>query len=100
MQELMADPAFWPIVDISLFVMLLNLPLGRLRAHAERYSWRNFGCILAPVPIIIFLRMMAGISPKFAPLFFLVAIAGQRVGIWSIRAAERRRSSALHSDGV
>ena len=100
MQALMADPAFWPIVDISLFVMLINLPLGRLRAHAERYSWRNFGCILAPVPIIIFLRTMAGVSPKFAPLFFLIAIVGQRLGIWSVRAGEKRRASALPGDGV
>lgn len=90
MQELITDPTFWSVVDISLLVMLVNLPLGRLRAHADRYSWRNFGCILAPVPVIVFLRVMAGVSPKFAPLFILVAIAGQRLGIWTVRAAERR----------
>ena len=31
--------------------MLINMPLGRLRAHARAFAWRNFGCILAPVPM-------------------------------------------------
>jgi hypothetical protein len=88
-QDLIANPKFWPVLDISLFVILLNVPLGRLRAHAKRYSWRNFGCILAPVPMVVFIRMMAGLSIKFAPLFIIVAIAGQRLGIWTVRASEK-----------
>lgn len=90
MQEMIADPTFWFVLDISLFVMVLNMPLGRLRAHAERYSWCNFGCILAPIPMIAFIRIAAGVSLKFAPLFLIVAIAGQRLGIWMVKAAEKR----------
>lgn len=74
----------WMILDISLFVLAINLPLGRLRVGAKKYSCRNFGCILAPVPLVVSIRLLAGISIKFAPVFLLAAIVGQRLGMLTI----------------
>jgi hypothetical protein len=81
------DPVLWLVADIVLFVLLINMPLGRLRAGVPRYSWRNFSCILAPLPMIAAVRLVAGLSLKFAPLFLLVAIAGQRLGLWMARSS-------------
>jgi len=72
----------WTVTDIALFVLAINFPLGRLRAGARKYSWRNFGCILAPVPMVVAIRLMLGLSIKVAPVFLLAAIAGQRLGLW------------------
>jgi len=75
----------WLVAAIALCVLLGNIPLGRLRAGAKKYSWRNFGCILAPVPMVVAIRLMLGLSIKVAPLFLLAAIAGQRMGLWMVR---------------
>jgi len=77
--------AVWLVAGIALCVLLGNIPLGRLRAGAKKYSWRNFGCILAPVPMVVTIRLMLGFSIKVAPLFLLAAIAGQRLGLWMVR---------------
>jgi len=76
----------WTVMDIALLVLVVNVPLGRLRAGAKKYSWRNFGCILAPVPMVVAMRLMLGLSIKAAPFFLLAAIVGQRLGL---RAAVR-----------
>jgi len=69
------------VMEISLFVLLINLPLGRLRAGSKKYSWRNFGCIFAPVPMVVAIRIMVGLSIKVAPFFLGAAILGQRMGM-------------------
>ena len=74
----------WLVAGIALCVLLGNIPLGRWRAGAKKYSWRNFGCILAPVPMVVSLRLLLGLSIKVAPLFLLAAIAGQRLGLWMV----------------
>jgi len=83
----------WMILDIALFVLAVNLPLGRLRVGAKKYSWRNFGCILAPVPLVVSIRLMAGISMKIAPVFLLTAIVGQRLGMLTAPGPGRGNAS-------
>jgi len=78
----------WIVADIALFVFVINIPLGRLRSGAKKYSWRNFGCILAPVPMVVTIRLTLGLSIKIAPVFLLAAIAGQRLGLWTAARAE------------
>jgi len=75
----------WLVAGIALGVLLGNIPLGRLRAGTKKYSWRNFGCILAPVPMVVAIRLTLGLSIKVAPLFLMAAIAGQRLGLWMVR---------------
>jgi len=79
----------WVILGISVFVVLINLPLGRFRAGAKKYSWRNFGCIFAPVPMVVTIRLMMGLSIKVAPVFLAAAILGQRLGMRAVRTPER-----------
>jgi len=80
--------AAWTVADIILLVFVVNIPLGRLRAGTQKYSWRNFGCILAPVPMVVAIRLSLGLSIKVAPLFLLAAIAGQRLGLWTASRAD------------
>jgi len=82
----------WIILGISVFVVLINLPLGRFRAGAKKYSWRNFGCIFAPVPMVITIRLMMGLSIKIAPVFLVAAILGQRLGMRMVRVSGRENA--------
>jgi len=91
--EIMKISTAWMILDIALFVLAINLPLGRLRAGAKKYSWRNFGCIMAPVPLVVLIRLMAGISIKVAPIFLLTAIVGQRLGIRTVSGSGKENAS-------
>jgi hypothetical protein len=86
-------PTLWIVLGISLFVILINLPLGRFRAGAEKYSWRNFGCIFAPVPMVVTIRVMMGLSIKVAPVFLVAAILGQRLGMCMVHTAEKNNSA-------
>jgi len=76
----------WMVLEIAIFVLFMNLPLGRLRVGVRKYSWRNFGCILAPVPIVVAIRLLAGIPIKVAPVFLVSAIVGQRLGMLTVRS--------------
>jgi len=88
--------AAWTVMDIALFVLVVNIPLGRLRAGVKKYSWRNFGCILAPVPMVVAIRLSLGLSIKVAPVFLLAAIVGQRLGLWTAT----RSSPVQNEEGV
>ncbi len=88
--------AAWTVMDIALFVLVANIPLGRLRAGGKKYSWRNFGCILAPVPMVVAIRLSLGLSIKVAPVFLLAAIIGQRLGLWTAT----RSSPVQNEEGV
>jgi len=91
-------PTTWTVMGVALFVLLVNVPLGRLRAGARKYTWRNFGCILAPVPMVVTIRLTLGLSIKVAPVFLLAAIAGQRLGLWTATRGRKMVSDPVFSE--
>jgi hypothetical protein len=90
---------------IALLCVVLNLPLGYLRARVKEIpalrkgvgmKILRFGIILflihAAIPVVIFLRWSAGLSGwKVITLFITASIAGQIVGA---RLRKKREGNA------
>lgn len=52
-----------------------------------------FVMIHLPIPLVVYMRMMAGFSWKIVPLTFGSAVAGQVVGGWYKRRIRRGRKT-------
>ena len=63
-------------------VLLINLPFGYWRAKTRRFSTAWFLAVHAPVPLIVVLRLAAGVSWRPATFGVLVTAyaAGQYLG--------------------
>lgn len=68
------------LLGIVSIAFLVNLPLGRLRAHARKFSWQWFVYVHASVPLIIVLRLTSGVGYEVIPLEILAAVGGQLLG--------------------
>jgi len=68
------------LTAIVFVTFLLNLPFGWLREGVKKFSAKWFAYVHAPIPLIVVMRIFAGISIKFAPILIAVAVAGQSVG--------------------
>jgi len=71
---------FYAILILSVFTLLINLPFGRARAKARKYSLRWFLYIHIPIPIIFVARTISHVGIKYIPIFAVAAIAGQIIG--------------------
>jgi hypothetical protein len=66
-------------------VVLLNLPFGYWRSHAQKLSVQWFLAIHLPVPLIIAIRLLSGVGwhtvtfPLFAGSFFVGQFIGGRL---------------------
>lgn len=69
-----------PSLTLSLVALLVNIPLGYIREHCPRFSFRWLFWIHASVPLIIYLRAAWGASKWFIPATILGAVAGQVIG--------------------
>jgi hypothetical protein len=56
------------------------MPLGYLRRRVPKLSWQWFLYIHLAIPVIIALRLMAGLPFRVAPLMVAAAVAGQVLG--------------------
>jgi len=74
-----------PLYRLGLAVAVLNLPFGYWRAGTQRFTRPWFLAVHAPVPVVIALRILAGIAWKLANLpvlmgaFFIGQFIGGRV---------------------
>lgn len=68
------------VAGLMAFTLLLNLPFGYLRGRSRKFSFQWILYIHLPVPFVIVLRQMAGISYLFIPLMLAAAVAGQFAG--------------------
>ncbi|MBI5885792.1 MAG: hypothetical protein HZB85_04330 [Deltaproteobacteria bacterium] len=68
------------VIILMLAAFVLNLPFGYLRAPTKKFSVKWFAYIHLPIPFIIALRLLAGMSYRIIPLLIVAAIAGQLVG--------------------
>lgn len=65
---------------LCLGAMVLNLPFGYYRAGTRKFSWQWFLAVHLPVPLIVALRLISGISWEAIPLIFTSDVAGQIIG--------------------
>ena len=68
------------IAGLTLFTILINIPFGYLRGKSRKFSIQWILYIHLPVPLVIYMRYMAGISYYFIPLMLAAAIFGQFTG--------------------
>lgn len=68
------------LVIVTLFALIINLPLGYIRRQCEKFSFGWYFYIHISIPIVIYIRVKAGFSWKFIPLTLAGAVAGQLLG--------------------
>lgn len=80
------------LVPLAVAVAALNVPFGYWRAGLRKYSASWFVAIHAPVPLVVALRLLAGLAWQLATFFVLAAafFTGQLVGARVRRWRERR----------
>ena len=77
---------------VAVAVLLLNLPFGFWRAGLRRFSLPWFVAVHAPVPLVVGLRLFAGLGWRLFTLSVLVGafFAGQFLGGMSRRCLRRK----------
>ena len=83
---------------VAAATLLVNIPFGYWRESARKFSWQWFIAVHAAVPLVIAMRMRAGIDwqvPVVA-LFILCYFAGQFIGA----RLKRRRNPAAGTDAA
>lgn len=68
------------LAAIALLAILVNIPLGRLRAGVRKYSFRWFLYIHLAIPVIAGLRIGFHFGYAVIPVLLTAAVAGQVVG--------------------
>lgn len=69
-----------PVIGLVLIAFVVSLPCGYIRQNYRKYSFAWFFFIHLPIPFIVFLRIMAGVSWHIIPLTLAGSVAGQIVG--------------------
>ncbi len=76
------------IVGLVALTLIISIPCGYARQYTAKYSLMWWVLIHLPIPIIVLLRIKAGLNWHFIPLTLGSSVAGQIVG----GALNRRRN--------
>lgn len=68
------------VIAVVLMTFLISIPCGYIRQNYKKYSFMWFLLIHIPIPIIVLMRVGAGIDWRFIPLTLGGSVAGQIVG--------------------
>ena len=68
--------------EVALAVLLINLPFGYWRAGVRRFTLPWFLAVHAPVPLIVALRILAGLGWQLStvPVLASAFLVGQLLG--------------------
>jgi hypothetical protein len=71
-----------PLASVACATLVLNLPFGFWRAGVRKFSLAWFLAVHAPVPIIVIMRIAAGVGWRFSTFPVLVGafFGGQLLG--------------------
>lgn len=75
------------IVGLVVLAFVISIPCGYARQNFPKYSIMWWVLIHLPIPIIVLLRIKAGLNWHYIPLTLGSSVAGQIIG----GAASRRR---------
>ncbi len=75
------------IVGLVVLALIISIPCGYARQSFPKYSLMWWVLIHLPIPIIVLLRIKAGLNWHYIPLTLGSSIAGQIIG----GAVSRRR---------
>jgi len=87
---------------VAIAAVLLNLPFGFWRAGLRRFSLPWFVAVHAPVPLVVGLRLLAGVGWRLSNLPVLVGafFVGQFLGGMSRRYWQRRKEAGAPGRSV
>lgn len=70
------------LLSVAIIVFILNVPFGYWRANTRKFSRQWFLSVHIPVPIIIALRIFAGLGWRFITFLILIGVffLGQFLG--------------------
>ncbi|MEI6213469.1 MAG: hypothetical protein WCP10_05120 [Desulfuromonadales bacterium] len=68
------------IIGLLVLAFLVSLPCGYIRQNYPKYSFFWFVLIHIPIPLIVLMRIKAGLSWHYIPLTLAGSIVGQIVG--------------------
>ncbi|UCF68306.1 MAG: hypothetical protein JSV80_03125 [Acidobacteriota bacterium] len=70
------------LIAVAVVVLLVNVPFGFWRAGTRKFSLRWFAAVHVPVPLVILVRLLAGVEWRWTRLPLLAAayFAGQLLG--------------------
>jgi len=72
-----------PYAVLGFSALFINIPFGYIRQNCPTFSFKWFFWIHASIPIIVYFRILFGISKLFIPLTIFFAIVGQVYGsLW------------------
>ncbi len=71
-----------PYLVLALTSILVNIPLGYIRANYPKFSFAWLLWIHASIPLIVYLRITLGVSKLLIPVWIFLAVLGQ---IWGSR---------------
>ncbi|MDH3292546.1 MAG: hypothetical protein OEO20_10925 [Gemmatimonadota bacterium] len=85
------------LMQVAIAVAVVNVPFGYWRAGARRFSQSWFIAVHTPVPIVVVMRLVAGIAWRLAnlPLLMGAFVSGQLLGGALRRWRERRRNARV-----
>lgn len=75
------------IVGLVLLTLIISIPCGYARQNYAKFSLMWWVLIHLPIPVIVILRIKAGLNWHFIPLTLGSSVAGQIIG----GAVNRRR---------
>jgi hypothetical protein len=75
------------IVGLVVMAFIISIPCGYVRENFPKYSIMWWVMIHLPIPVIVLLRIKAGLNWHYIPLTLGSAVAGQIIG----GAVNRRR---------
>ncbi len=76
---------------IGVTALMLNIPLGYLRAGRRKYSLPWFVYVHLSIPLIAYLRIANHVTSWLIPFFILCAVIGQIAGGRVRRQAGKER---------
>lgn len=68
------------LVCLAMLAFLVSVPCGYIRQNYAKFSFMWFLLVHIPIPVIVLLRIEAGLSWHYIPLTLGGAIAGQVAG--------------------
>lgn len=68
------------IVGLVVLALIISIPCGYVRQNFQKYSIMWWILIHLPIPLIVLLRMKAGLNWHFIPLTLGSSVAGQIIG--------------------
>ena len=69
-----------PIIGLVALALIISIPCGYVRENIRKYSILWWVLIHLPIPIIVVLRIKAGLNWHFIPLTLGSSVAGQLLG--------------------